>query len=298
MALTKPGDVNKLVARYAGNRDEIVAELEREVQGDPEVVLRLADKVQPFLSVDIIRSAMLTVMAADHPERYLPYLHKVQNFFPDEELRERMRGVHRTHPWMFYTHGQTLKPLFPNEYFKRQMDQGIDIFRDPDLRSIFLLFNAPMAIASYGENIRDRMRRMLDTEEQADVYMEQAKEPGFACGGMEKNFLQAAREGRGLCTVNGGQLLAKHYHAKGADKAKKVSYVAPGNQETVEGYMLWRDYIYAPTDGQHVPIIQALERGDRDVTIEHLTVKPVRPLIGTTSKQLFGAFRGTEDGHA
>lgn len=113
MTLRKSVDVNKLVASCNGDRDAVVAKIELEVAADPEVVLRLADKVQPYLAVGTIRNAMLAVMATDHPERYLPYFAKVQNFFPDEELRERMRGVHHTHPWMFYTHGQALKPCSP-----------------------------------------------------------------------------------------------------------------------------------------------------------------------------------------
>ncbi|HRH93815.1 MAG TPA: hypothetical protein PKV72_04780 [Candidatus Peribacteria bacterium] len=294
MALNSPRDFNKLLAECKGNRDEFLEYLRLEVGEDPDVVLRLADRVQGFLGVDEIRSAMETVLNGGRPERYLGYFDRVQRFFPDEELRPRMVEVHKTHPWLFYTHGSTLESLFPNEYFRRLMADGTDIFTDPDLLRIFQLFNAEMPIISYSEQIRNRMRMLLETEEQADVYVEQPKEAGFACGGMEKNFLQAARERRGLVAVNGGQLLAKHFHAKGADKAKKVSYVAPKTQETVEGYMLWGDYIYAPTDGQHVHVIEALERGERDVTIDHLTVKPVRPLIGTTSKQIFDAFHGAD----
>lgn len=292
MALRNPGDMNRLVRECNGNREEIVQYLELEIEADPEAVLRLADRVQPYLTVEVIRTAMERVMATDHPESYLPYLKSVQNFFPDEDLRTRMIGVHHSHPWMFYTHGRSLRELFPNEYFRRLVDEGLDIFKNEDLLRIFQLYNAQMAIVSFNEKMQRHMRSLLDTEEQADVYIEQSKEAGFACGGMEKNYLQAAREGRGLCTVNGGQLLAKHFHAKGADKAKKVSYVAPKTQETMEGYMLWKDYLYAPTDGQHTAVISALEAGERDVTIPHLTVKPIRPMIGATSAQIFALFRG------
>jgi len=39
------------------------------------------------------------------------------------------------------------------------------------------------------------------------------KEPGFACGGMEKNFLEAAKSGQGICLIN-DTFYAKYYHRK------------------------------------------------------------------------------------
>jgi hypothetical protein len=288
MALRNSSDVNKVVAEYGGNRDEIALHIDMEVEADPEIALRLCDKVQPFLSVDSIRRAMEIVMSGDHPERYLPYLKSVQNFFPDEELRERLVKVHHSHPWMFYSHSGNLKELFPNEYFRRLMDQGVDIFANPDLLRIFQLYNAQMPILSYNAKIRDRLRLLLETQEQADVFIEAPKEPGFACGGMEKNYRQGARTQQGLCLVNNGLLLAKYFHAKG--DAKKVSYLARRTQETEEGYILWKDYLYAPTEGQHAFVIDALENGKHEVTIPHLMIKPVRPLIAETSEEIFTLF--------
>ncbi len=284
-------DLNKLVRTHQGNRDRIIPEVKLLVWEDPELVLKVI-RVQTYLTAEEVRSAIERVFIEKRPESYLPHIDQLQNHIPDEELRERLIGIHRTHPWVFYINAPHLQPLFPNEFFRRLLDQGHDFFRDDELFKIFLLWNAQMPLMSFNARIQQGLRSRMESAEEADVFIEEPREPGFACGGMDKNFHEAAKEGKGLCLVN-GLLLGKHYHTKGADKANKVTYVARRSQPTTQGKALWSDEIYAPSDGQHAIVVDAIEQGRSTVEIPHLTLRPVRPLIDVTSRKLFELFHAS-----
>lgn len=56
--------------------------------------------------------------------------------------------------------------------------------------------------------------------------------------------------------------------------------------QTQNGYVIWEDFLYAPSQGQHECVMEAIEAGEKVVSIPHLSLRSVRPTIDMTSGQI------------
>ena len=127
---------------------------------------------------------------------------------------------------------------------------------------------------------------MIEDTTLAQVRIVEPGDPGFGCGGMDRNFYEAVNRREGVCVIN-GQLIAKRFHVKGEEKAKKVTYVSKNTVRTKDGCVLWKNFVYAPSEGQHQVVIDAITRGDMDIQLDDVSLKPIRPTIGLDTQRLF-----------
>jgi hypothetical protein len=100
---------------------------------------------------------------------------------------------------------------------------------------------------------------------------------------MERNFLEAAKLGEGICIVN-GTFYAKYYHRKW--EPAKVTYLPMRTCKTSNWYIIWEDYFYSPSNWQHQSTIEAIKAGTRSITIPDLALKAVRPTIWLQSQEI------------
>lgn len=253
-------------------------------------VLPHLDLVATVFSAEEVRAMITRVLHEEDPRAYLQYFDVVRRYLPDEVLRSILFDLHRKFPWIFYINARHFESLFPNEYFRRLLDSGVDFLADPYLFKVFLLFNADSSLDSFSDPLKGRLLCMLDGTDVTDTRVLTSREPGFACGGMETNYTVAASQGKGLCLVN-GVLLAKLFHRKEEVDARKVSFLPVRSVLTAGGQALWRDFLYAPSEGAHEAIAEAIEGGGRELAIPVLAVKPVRPMINAGSEAIYELFR-------
>jgi hypothetical protein len=281
--------VRKIILKAEGDKAIIEKGIAEQTANDPFFPLQHI-KAREYLDHSQIRSAIEQVLKAGHPEKYLPHFGFFRQHLQDEELRPHVLNIHEKHPWQFYIHGEKLKDLFPSLFFKDLSIKDKDFLKDPNLGPIFLLYYSNLYLSAVNPKLREYFVEHIEEKSFAGVRIEEPKDPGFACGGMEKNYRQAAKNNTGLCRVNGGLLLAKLYHAKQNVDAKKIAYICRDSQVTTSGQILWSNYLYAPTEGQHQIIIDAISRGQKDVHVDGLKIKPIRPLIGETSRSIYSLF--------
>jgi len=274
-------DLNTLIRGKNGRTDEIKAIVQEAVTENP-VSMFIVPWVVRYLTAEIQRSSALRVMAWGEPN-WLRYAQQMREFLPDEEIRLAALAIYNQSPWFFYNHGEVLKQIFPNEWFKKLIhDDNLDL-RGNNLWNMFLLFNWHSLPESFGPPLDQAFQTETETIPQEDVDLLWTKAPGFACGWMEKNFLEAAKSGIGICLVN-GLFYAKYYHRKWSPA--KVAYLPIRTCKTHNGYIIWKDYFYAPSNGQHWSTIEAIKSGSSEVVIPDLVIKWVRPTIALTSNQI------------
>ncbi len=284
-------EFNSLIAREEGDTPRITAALEARALSAVDMLSQY-ERLLRYLGIDKIRGRVKTALNDEHPQSYLGFLPKLRDVFPDGELREHLLALHRKYPWDFYTRcPEGIEALFPNDFFRQKMSIGVDPFQDDDLFKIFQFNNAARLLAALeGDDLRARVSERMESKETREVLIGARKDPGFACGGMERNFMEAARRGEGLVRVN-EHFLAKMYHRKGEDKAVKVTVLSDANAMTTKGGVLWKDYLYATSQGQHVPIVNAIASRTTDIEISDFVLRPVRPTIGFGSSQVFSQFQ-------
>lgn len=100
---------------------------------------------------------------------------------------------------------------------------------------------------------------------------------------MERNYMEAMASQKGICLVN-GTLFAKFYHSKG--EPAKVSFLPARTYKAMNGFVLWEDYFYAPSNGQHELVMAAIKKGKKTLTIPDLHIKSVRPCIDLSSASI------------
>ncbi len=283
-------ELNALIFREKGDHEKVKTALEARDLSLSDVLVHY-ERMLGYLGIDKIRERVRKALASEHPQNFLSFTPQLRDILPDVELRENFLTVHRNHPWEFYTRcPEGVEALFPNAYFRNLLQKGVDFFQDPVLFKIFQFNNAARLLSAIeGEELQAGIQAKLPTPNVKEVNMGQRKEGGFACGGMERNFAEAARKGSGLVKVN-GDFLAKMYHRKGAEKATKVTVMANENGMTPEGAVVWQDYLYATSQGQHEPLVEAINSQQRELVLPNFILRPVRPTIGLTSKRLFEAF--------
>jgi hypothetical protein len=288
MAPLRTNDVNKAIKSHYGNKEALRTEILRRCDSDLDL-LRMLGKVRVYFERTDIEERIRGVLSGDDPDVFIKFIANARDIMPDDEIRDILCRIHETHDFVFYSNASEFKVIFPNEYFSRKLSENSDFFKDnPKMFKIFLIYNAYGPLHAFGDAVQDALLSMLDTGDETPVGIDEPKNGGFACGGMDRNFYEAVERNEGVCLVN-GLFLAKCFHTKG--NARKLTYIAGKNQLTTDGHFLWRDFIYAPAEGQHKVILDAIEKGEKEVNIPDLIVKPVRPLRGkSNSNDLFAEF--------
>jgi hypothetical protein len=278
--------VKKIILDAAGDHHKVTEQLSKATASDPFFPL-IHKKAREFLDHAVLMKALRQVLAYEQPAKYLRFIDFFRQHLPDEELRSHVISLHQRHPWQIYINGEHLKDLFPSQYFKDLLSNNVDFLADPHLGPIFRQYYSNLQLSAVMDDMRAFLIARLESKDTAEIRIMDPKDPGFACGGMEKNYRQAALLGSGLCQINGGLLLAKVFHAKETVKAKKVAYICRNTQLTSSGQIIWSNHLYAPADGQYGVVADAIFCGKKHIIIEDLKVRPIRPLIDETSKAIF-----------
>jgi hypothetical protein len=272
--LKKPRDLNDLIRKHNWNTEAIREIVQNAVANNP-ISLFTVPTVVRYLTADMQRNWALQIIQW-RDQNWLRYVQQMREFLQDEDIRLAALAIYRQSPWFFYNHSDILKQIFPNEWFKKKVnEEGLDL-RKSELWNMFLLFNGHSLPESFGPPIDEFIQSSINDVWEVDVGLLWTKEPGFACGGMEKNFLEAAKTGMGICVIN-ESFYAKYYHRKW-DPAK-VTYLPKETYRTNNWYIIWEDYFYSPSNWQHWITIEAIKAGERSITINDLALKAVRPTI-------------------
>ncbi len=281
LEIKKTKDLTDLIRQHNWNTEKIKEIVQVAVAGYPNSIFTVPAVVR-YLTAEMQKNSALSVIWWKE-QNWLRYVAQMREFLPDEDIRLAALSIYKQSPWFFYNHADVLKQIFPNEWFRKLIHEDTLDLRNSPLWEMFLLFNGHSLPESFGSPLDQYINEEIRNLEEENVDLMWIKEPGFACGGMEKNFLEAAKTGEGICLVN-NLFHAKYYHRKW-DPAK-VTYLPKGTFKTLNGYIVWRDYFYSPSNGQHWATIEAIKAGTKEITIPDLCVKAVRPTIHLTSKTI------------
>ncbi|MFO0780763.1 MAG: hypothetical protein U0519_02640 [Candidatus Gracilibacteria bacterium] len=264
--------------------EEMATKLQGYIDRDPTSVLPVLDAMTRYFNVSAIRAMLGKVIELQDPRAYVKHMPEIGRFLEDpDKIRKHFISYHAKNPWYFYCYKDQLKDFFTPGYFEELLTSGVDFFNDPQLFAIFRIFNADVAVEAQPAIIQVRLRALVPKESELGATVLAAREPGFACGGLEKNYMEAKARGEGLCVVN-GEYMAKKFHRK--SEAKKVTLVPKETRRSADTFV-WADHVYAPSQGMHQDIEEALNEGKKEVELPHLAIRPVRPLINLTSEQIF-----------
>lgn len=65
-----------------------------------------------------------------------------------------------------------------------------------------------------------------------------------------------------------------------------MSFLPAKTYKAKNGFVLWKDYFYAPSNGEHALVMEAIQREQKTLTIPDLHAKSVRPCIDMTSESV------------
>jgi hypothetical protein len=246
-------------------------------------------RLKPFFVAEEV-SKIVESIIQENPENWIRYVETAREYISDKKLRERLLTIHKAMPWLFYNHIDAFRDLFTSDFFSRVFTETQSLM-DTELFKIFQIYHSDSAMSGFFLDFQELLKEKIGTTK-IEARVAERREAGFACGGMDKNFDLASQKGEGLCLVN-DQFIAKRYHRKGADKAVKISFISSGSGVSENGYPIWEDFIYAPSEDQHVAISDAILNGETAIQIENLIIRPARPLIGKTSQQVWNQFNSS-----
>lgn len=282
MNLIRSGsDLNKIIKSTRGDRAAIQVKVLETLDCSPVSLLQISS-LERYLSFEERREVVRKIINNTQDIWWIRYTKKIRDYIPDEELREHVLKIYTASPWWFYTQAEALQDLFPNEYFKTLLWDNDD-FEDLRMKKLFLLYNAHQAPEAFSGKLQDMLLSDVSGASLVDVDVIGYKEPWFACGGMERNYMEAMITGKGVCLVN-WTLFAKFYHSKW--EPAKVSFLPAKTYKAKNGFVLWKDYFYAPSNGQHELVMEAIQRWQKTLTIPDLHTKSVRPCIDVTSESI------------
>lgn len=213
-------------------------------------------------------------------ENWIPYIKEMSEIIPDEKIREKIFALYHKTPWNIQIRRESLKTILPTSFFETKIDNEFD----ETLFSLFLLMHGHNEIDAFGEKIKKFLQAKTEGKEHISANIFEPKEVGFLCGQAEDNFRQAIWKDR-VCVIN-DNFLAKFYHPSTPQEEWKVSYIPLDTYHSDNGYVVWQDYFYAPTERQHQEIIDAIDTGKKKLILPHLAIKPVRPMNELTSEQV------------
>jgi len=238
-------------------------------------------RLKPFFAAEEVSKIIEGVLQED-PEYWLRYVEIAREYVSDKKLRERLLIIHEERPWLFYNHTEAFKEIFTSGFFMHMFTENPSLM-NTELFQLFQIYHSDSAMNGFSLDFQELLKEKIGTKK-IEARIGKKREAGFACGGMDKNFDVASRKGEGLCLVN-DQFIAKRYHRKGPDKAVKISFISLGSGISENGYPIWEDFIYAPSEDQHAPISEAILNGEKEFQMENLIIRPARPLIGKTSAE-------------
>lgn len=284
-------NLQKLLKRP--DREAVIIEINQRVQEFPFFAIR-SEIISTIKGVDTsgLKEGVLAKMKKqkEHFGDFLRHIKELRFLFTDDELREVITKHYKQFRFSIFMQREHLERLFSGDFFDQHAE---DLFKNPQLRELFLLFNADKPFESFSDPQKEKIEGQIECKEPLEVEVGTDREPGFACGGLEDNFISALRKKKGVVKVN-GIALGKYYHRKAGSKEEmelKASLVFPANQLTTSGSIIWRDYAYSASMQQHAIIAEAIQNGEPECDIPNIRVRPVRPLIGVTSKKLFRDYK-------
>lgn len=93
----------------------------------------------------------------------------MREFLRDEDIRPAALAIYKNSPLFFYYHSEVLKQIFPNEWFKKIInEEGVNLVND-GLWNMFLLFNGHSLPQSFGPPIYDFIDKVTRDLQQGDV---------------------------------------------------------------------------------------------------------------------------------
>ncbi len=283
--MLKPRDISKSIIAHAKEGRIAIKEALLHACDTPEDIIPHLERVKPYFSAAEIEQIFRQAFTKNS-RTLITFAASAKEYLPNEELRKQLIEQHKKTPWEFYIHAEEFSELFPKLFFENQFKANPKI-TTTELFDIFLFYNANIALNAFSQETRTILKTQLSKSRSLDITIGETKDAGFACGGLEQNYHAAIAEQKGICIVN-NVLLAKLYHRK--TDAKKLFFVATESRMGANGYPIWNNMIYAPTGEQHTEIIHAVTQGHKHTHVEDLVIKPVRPLIGTTSKELLAEY--------
>ena len=278
--------IQKVILRNRGNSPADVREdLIRLAEGDTRKLVPFLDKVKAYFSAEESLDILNNAIEEDRVV-LLKNINQARALIPEEDLRRHLTQIHKTNPKQFYNDADSFKCFFTPHYFEEAFG-NYSLADDQDFFSLFLTYFAGTPLISFKPGTRSILEEKVGDKEISTLVGEH-REQGFACGGMEKNFYDAIMKGKGVTIVN-DHLMAKFHHRKG--DSKKVSFISDDNYRTNNGYVLWENMFYAPSGDVHSQIANAITEGEKSIQVPDLIVRPVRPIVGTTSKALFAEYK-------
>lgn len=257
---------------------------------DPSFIMRF-EKVKSYLTQQQRQAAIDQVFIEYSTADWLPYIAIIRDMVPDIVLREKIEEFYTASPWIVQVSKEKIKDIFPNEYFKHDIIKHNGTFGSSAKRELFLLFSGHHDFRSLDPIIQQAFIEEIENAPMINATLYWTKDPGFACGWMEKNYYHSLEKNNGnwLCIVN-NVFIAKYYHRKW--EASKVCYVPIETCKTENWFIIWENYFYAPSDKQHEEVIDAINNNIESIFINNLSIKAVRPVNQKVlqSKNLYKKF--------
>lgn len=249
---------------------------------DPSELFGIVEEINTLkIEADLIKTAIYrTLIGVSTNEsdlvNILKSLKELSKYLNRNELSEILKTAYALGSWRFFTllDKDFLSSLYPKSF---EWDMS-----DEFQRNLFVHLYGNHSVSSFDDLPVSSYFSTLPMYLSDVVISNEVKSAGFACGGAEKNYFEAAKEGKGLVLVN-GSLLAKFFHRRA--EALKVTLVSRDSFRLASnGQVLWSDCIYAPSNGAHNSIIDAINEGQTELTIPDLVIRHVRPYNGSTMK--------------
>ena len=284
--MLKTKTINQIIDKNVGDFESIKTAILHIVGDKKSDLIPQFSRLKPFFAAEEVSKIIEGILQED-PNYWLRYVEIAREYVSDKKLRERLLTIHKKSPWLFYNHIDAFKEIFTSGFFMHMFTENPSLM-DTELFKLFQIYHSDSSMSGFSLDFQELLKEKIGTKK-IEVRMGEKREAGFACGGMDKNFDVASRKGEGLCLVN-NQFIAKRYHRKGPDKAVKISFISSESGISENGYPIWEDFIYAPSEDQHAPISEAILNGKKELQIENLIIRPARPLINKTSEQVWNQF--------
>jgi hypothetical protein len=270
-------DIKKIVKKHNWNIDQIKNYIVEILNKKPNLILKDSN-VSRYLQWDEIKKRLEEIILKDNNRVF--WLSFIQKYIEKDRLISLLHAEYEKSPWLFFRYIEKIRPLFDDKYFENKAHILKTEFLEVPIWKIFLLLNGHRPIFSFWENIQFAIKNVIDNSPLVDININWFTEPGLACGGMEANYIEAARNNKWLCMVN-NIFLAKFYHRKW--EAKKVAYLPCSNYITKDWIILRKDCFYTPSKQQHHIVIDSIQAWQNNIIISDLCVKLVRPCLWITS---------------
>lgn len=285
--MIRNSDINKIILSNSGKDPRVVQDeiLKRVDDSNIEELLLQTSRIKPYFSAVDMETLFRLAFEKDNLN-VLKYASIARDYISDKELRGELILQHEKMPWQFYINALKFSVLFPNLFFDSKFKESPELL-DTNYFNLFLSYNSASPLSSFTQDMHDLLSAKIGDSKSYDVSVGGVKEAGFACGGLEDNYKAAVAQMKGLCVVN-NNFIAKLFHRRA--EAKKVSLLSQASFISDNGYPVWKEIVYAPSEGQHETIIDAINSGATEVYIPNLIIKAVRPLIDLDSKTLFDQY--------